>query len=110
MARKTMTRSQVSTYINFLAYSKESRVVEEYDAAADCYLDEVAALKWLEKNIVAVTPVDIVGLTYKVETREMTTADWMRYSSVAETKDVTAEEAAAFGRRKKDKNVNTDEQ
>lgn len=110
MRKYAITRRSVVTTASIKAVNTNTFEVVDMTATLDgAFADPAACLKAVTKvwENDEFKPVAVTGMTCKVKTYGMTAAQWFNNADVIEETDITAEEAASFGKRQK---KSTDEQ
>ena len=104
MRKYAITRRSVVTIVNVKAVNTNTFEVVDMTATLDgAFIDHAACLKAITKvwENDEFKPIAVTGMACKVKTYGMTAAEWFDNADVIEETDITAEEAAGFGKRQK---------
>ena len=104
MRKYYITRNSVVTTCTVKAANTTTFEVVDMSVVVDgAFPSKPEALKAIAKNWdnPEMTPIAVTSMTCKVQTRGMTMQNWLVNADVISEEEITAEEAAAFGKRSK---------
>ena len=104
MRKFYITRRSAVTSCTVKAVNTTTFEVVDMTVAVDgAFPSKPEALKAIAKNWEnpEMKPIAVTGMTCKVQTRGMTMQNWFVNADVISEEEITAEEAAAFGKRSK---------
>lgn len=104
MRKYSITRRSIVTTAAVKAVNTNTfEVVDMTVTLEGAFADNSTALKAVQKSWEnnEFKPVAVTGMACKVKTYGMTAAQWFDNADVIEETDITAEEAAKFGKRQK---------
>nr|DAG15879.1 MAG TPA: hypothetical protein [Caudoviricetes sp.] len=104
MRKYYITRKSAVTTCSVKAVNTTTFEVVDMSVAVDgAFPSNVEALKAITKSWEnsEMNPIAVTGMTCKVQTRGMTMQNWFANADVISEEEITAEEAASFGKRSK---------
>lgn len=104
MRKYYITRKSAVTTCSVKAVNTTTFEVVDMTVAVDgAYPSKPEALKAITKNWEnhEMNPIAVTSMTCKVQTRGMTMQNWFANADVISEEEITAEEAATFGKRPK---------
>ena len=104
MRKFYITRKSAVTTCSLKAVNTTTFEVVDMTVSIDgAFSSNAEALKAITKNWEnpEMNPIAVTGMTCKVQTRGMTMQNWFSNAEVISEEEITAEEAATFGKRSK---------
>ena len=104
MRKYYITRKSAVTTCAVKAVNTTTFEVVDMTVAVDgAFTDNASALKAIVKNWenTELNPIAVTGMSCKVQTRGMTMQNWFANAEVISEEEISAEEAATFGKRSK---------
>ena len=104
MRKFYITRRSAITSCTVKAVNTTTFEVVDMTVAVDgAFTDNASALKAISKNWEheGFNPIAVTAMETKVQTRGMTMQNWFANADVISEEEITAEEAATFGKRSK---------
>ena len=104
MRKYYITRKSAVTTCSVKAVNTTTFEVVDITVSIDgAFSSNAEALKAIAKNWEnpEMNPIAVTGMTCKVHTRGMTMQNWFANAEVVSEEEITAEEAATFGKRSK---------
>lgn len=104
MRKYYITRKSAVTTVSLKVVNSSTYEVSDAEIVLDgAFSDTTEAMKAVNKvwEDEVVKPIAVTALACKVKTLAMTAQNWFENAEVIEEQDVTAEEAAQFGKRTK---------
>lgn len=104
MRKYYITRKSAVTTCSVKAVNTTTFEVVDMSVAVDgAFSSNAEALKAITKSWEnpELNPIAVTGMTCKVQTRGMTMQAWLEQAEVISEEDISAEEAATFGKRSK---------
>ena len=104
MRKYYITRKSAVTTCSVKAVNTTTFEVVDMPVTVDgAFPSKAEALKAITKNWEnpEMNPIAVTGMTCKVQTRGMTMQNWFANADVISEEEITAEEAATFGKRSK---------